>query len=83
MTNCRSSSLVYLKSEYAIFIRSFCECNIGELIRQPDGVDRNEWIANNIVAFFNHVNALYNAMCDFCTTTTCPVMTGPQNRLEI
>ena len=65
-----------------VFTRSLAECNIHELIRQPTGVDKNEWIANNIVAFFNHVNALYNAMCGYCTTTTCPVMTGPQNRFD-
>ncbi|CAF1406238.1 unnamed protein product [Rotaria sp. Silwood1] len=74
-----NSGLLYLQPEYAVFTRSIAECNIHELIRQPNGVDKNEWIANNIVAFFNHVNALYNAMCDFCTLTTCPVMTGPQN----
>jgi hypothetical protein len=71
--------LLYLQPQYAVFTRSLAECNIHELIRQPAGVDKNEWIANNIVAFFNHVNALYNAMCGFCTKTTCPVMTGPQN----
>jgi hypothetical protein len=74
-----NNNLLYLQPEYAIFTRSLAECNIHELIRQPTGVDKNEWIANNIVAFFNHVNALYNAMCVFCTATTCPIMTGPQN----
>ncbi|CAF1230806.1 unnamed protein product [Adineta steineri] len=74
-----NNGLLYLQPEYAVFTRSLAECNIHELIRQPTGVDKNEWIANNIVAFFNHVNALYNAMCDFCTPATCPVMTGPQN----
>ena len=33
-----------------------------------------------VVAFYNHVNALYNAMHGFCTAQNCPVMTGPQNR---
>jgi hypothetical protein len=74
-----TNHLLYLQPEYAIFTRSLAECNIHDLIRQPTGVDKNEWIANNIVAFFNHVNALYNAMCGFCTPTSCPVMTGPQN----
>jgi hypothetical protein len=36
-----------------------------------------------VVAFFNHVNALYNAVCDVCTPVTCPVMTGPQNRFDL
>ncbi|CAF1625701.1 unnamed protein product [Adineta ricciae] len=74
-----NQGLLYLRPEYAVFTRSLAECNIHDLIRQPAGVDKNEWIANNIVAFFNHVNALHNAMCDFCTPATCPTMTGPQN----
>jgi len=74
-----SSNLIYLQPDLAVFTRAIAECNIHELIRQPMGVDKNEWIANNIVAFFNHVNSLYNVMCDFCTPTTCPLMTGPQN----
>jgi hypothetical protein len=28
------------------------EYNIGELIRQPDYVDKNEWIANNSLLHF-------------------------------
>jgi len=47
INNFTSSSLLYLQSEFAIFTRSLAQCNIGELIRQPQGVDRNEWIANN------------------------------------
>jgi hypothetical protein len=39
--------LLYLQGEYAVFTRSFAECNIHDLIRQPLGVDKNEWIANN------------------------------------
>ena len=41
------TNLLYLQSEYAVFTRSLAECNIHELIRQPNGVDKNEWIANN------------------------------------
>ncbi|CAF0991034.1 unnamed protein product [Didymodactylos carnosus] len=71
--------LPYLRPEYAVFTRAVSESNIAELIRQPAGVDRNEWIASNTVSFFNHVNLLYGAMSDYCTQSTCPVMTGPQN----
>lgn len=88
-------TLLYLEPKYAVFTRSLAECNIHDLIRQPTGVDKNEWIANNskaidcnrhtyfsfhlVVAFFNHVNALYNAMFEFCTETSCRSMIGPQN----
>ncbi|CAF0891735.1 unnamed protein product, partial [Didymodactylos carnosus] len=71
--------LPYLRPEDAIFTRAVSESNITELIRQPAGVDKNEWIASNIVSFFNHVNLLYGAMSDYCTQSICPTMTGPQN----
>lgn len=80
-SNNNSSTLLYLQPEYAICTRSLTECNIHDLIRQPNGVDKNEWVANNIVAFYNHVNALYNAIHGFCTIQNCPMMTGPQNSL--
>ncbi|CAF2125289.1 unnamed protein product [Rotaria magnacalcarata] len=80
--NHRSSSIFpYLQNEYIVLIHSFVQCNIGELIRQPEGVDQNEWIAINIVSFFNHINILYGAISHLCTTTTCPIMIGPQNSL--
>ncbi|CAF3683531.1 unnamed protein product, partial [Rotaria socialis] len=47
----------------------------------PEGVDQNEWIAINIVSFFNHINILYGAISHLCTTTTCPIMIGPKNSL--
>lgn len=42
-----NQNILYLQPEYAVFTRSLAECNIHELIRQPTGVDKNEWIANN------------------------------------
>jgi len=47
----KSVGLPYLESEFAVFTRSIGECNIGELIRQPEGVDQNEWIAINSLYF--------------------------------
>jgi hypothetical protein len=52
MSNSSSSGLIYLQSEFAVFTRSLAQCNIGELIRQPSGVDKNEWIANNSLYYF-------------------------------
>lgn len=51
-----SSHLLYLQPEYAVFTRALAECNIHELIRQPTGVDKNEWIANNSSYFREQVN---------------------------
>ncbi|CAF4949633.1 unnamed protein product [Rotaria sp. Silwood1] len=76
-----STCLPYLQIEYAVFTGSLAQCNIGELIRQPEGVDQNEWIASHIVSFFNHITILYGAISHLCTTSTCPIMIGPQNSL--
>ena len=29
-----------------------------------------------VVDFFNRINLMYGTICDFCTSTTCPVMSG-------
>ena len=40
----------------------------------PPGEDRNEWLAVNIVDFFNEVNLVFGSISDHCTNETCPVM---------
>jgi len=47
----KSNGLPYLETEFAVFIHSIAECNIGELIRQPEGIDQNEWIAIHSLLF--------------------------------
>lgn len=45
----------------------------------PEGEDLNEWLAVNIVDFFNQINMLYGTITEFCTPKTCPVMSaGPK-----
>uniref|UniRef100_A0A915DD57 Uncharacterized protein n=1 Tax=Ditylenchus dipsaci TaxID=166011 RepID=A0A915DD57_9BILA len=38
------------------------------------GVDVNEWIAVNIVDFFNQICMLYGTISESCTAETCPKM---------
>lgn len=42
----------------------------------PEGEDRNEWIAANVVDFNVQVNMLYGTLTEFCTPTSCPRMTA-------
>jgi len=42
-------------------------------------MDLQEWMASHMLALFHHVNALYGAICEFCTKESCPVMCGPGN----
>lgn len=45
----------------------------------PPGEDQNEWLAVNIVDFFNTTNLLYGSITEFCTPTECAVMSaGPK-----
>jgi len=45
----------------------------------PKGEDLNEWLAVNTVDFFNEISLLYGTITEFCTPSTCPVMSaGPK-----
>jgi hypothetical protein len=60
INNSTSSSLLYLQSQFAVFTLSIAQCNIGELIRQPEYVDKNEWIAHNsLFHFSNKINSFF------------------------
>jgi hypothetical protein len=45
-------------------------------VQLPEGEDMDDWIAVHVVDFFNRINLMYGTICDFCTSTTCPVMSG-------
>jgi len=48
-------------------------------VKLPQGEDPNEWLAVNIIDFFNQINLLYGSITEFCTPKTCPVMgAGPK-----
>ncbi|XP_074575467.1 MOB kinase activator-like 1A isoform X4 [Curcuma longa] len=53
--------------------------NLREAVRLPPGVDLNEWLAVNTDDFFNQVNVLYGTLDEFCTPTSCPVMSAGPN----
>jgi len=45
-------------------------------VKVPDGYDVNDWMSVMVLDLFNQVNLLFVYMCDGCTDSTCPVMTG-------
>ncbi|KAG6520921.1 hypothetical protein ZIOFF_017985 [Zingiber officinale] len=53
--------------------------NLREAVRLPPGVDLNEWLAVNTDDFFSQVNVLYGTLDEFCTPTSCPVMSAGPN----
>jgi len=45
----------------------------------PENEDLDEWLAVNTVDFYNQANLLYGSIQEFCTATSCPIMSaGPQ-----
>ena len=53
--------------------------NIREAVQLPPGEDLNEWLAVNTVDFYNAISVLFGTLEEFCTCSTCPVMSaGPK-----
>lgn len=44
------------------------------MVKLPEGEDENEWLAVNMVDFYNQVNLLYGAITEFCSPQSCPEM---------
>uniref|UniRef100_A0A1I7ZE57 MOB kinase activator-like 2 n=1 Tax=Steinernema glaseri TaxID=37863 RepID=A0A1I7ZE57_9BILA len=47
------------------------------VVRIPQGVDANEWLATHMLALFDHVNALCGSVAELCTPVSCPIMSFP------
>lgn len=56
------------------------ESKLEELVKLPEGLDENEWLALHTIAFFDNINLLYGTISEFCTVSGCPDMIGPENR---
>ncbi|RDW90397.1 Mob1/phocein family protein [Aspergillus mulundensis] len=60
-------------------LRQFAEATLGsgslrKAVKLPEGEDVNEWLAVNVVDFYNQINLLYGAITEFCSPQTCPEM---------
>ncbi|KAH0785783.1 Mob1/phocein family protein [Histomonas meleagridis] len=52
--------------------------NIEQAVKLPPGENVNDWIAMNLIEFYNQIQNLYHPIGDYCTTQTCPETTaGP------
>lgn len=49
------------------------------LVRLPNGVSLEEWLAWHTISLAEHVSLLYGAVSDCCTTASCPSMAGPSS----
>ncbi|VDN84955.1 unnamed protein product [Brugia pahangi] len=48
--------------------------DLREAVKLPQGEDPNEWIAVNVLDFFNQVSMLFGTISDHCTKESCPRM---------
>jgi len=50
--------------------------NLRSVVKLPAGEDFNDWLAVHVVDFFNRINLIYGTVCEQCTETSCPTMSG-------
>ncbi|KAK4552779.1 Mitotic exit network component [Recurvomyces mirabilis] len=60
-------------------LKQFAEATLGsdslkKVVQLPEGEDRGEWLAVNVVDFYNQLNLLYGAITEFCSPHSCPEM---------
>merc|ERR1711907_179252 len=53
--------------------------NLRLAVQLPEREDLNEWLAVNTVDFFNEISLLYGTITEFCTASTCPIMSAGPN----
>jgi len=53
--------------------------DLQQAVELPSGEDLNEWLAVNVISFYNEINILYGVLAEFCTEENCPIMSaGPK-----
>ncbi|GAM84630.1 hypothetical protein ANO11243_026270 [Dothideomycetidae sp. 11243] len=67
------------KGSNAWQLKQFADATLGngslkKVVKLPEGEDRDEWLAVNIVDFYNQINLLYGAITEFCSPQSCPEM---------
>ncbi|KAL9001382.1 MAG: hypothetical protein Q9169_000273 [Polycauliona sp. 2 TL-2023] len=60
-------------------LRQFAEATLGsgslrKAVKLPEGEDLSEWLAVNVVDFYNQINLLYGSITEFCSPQSCPEM---------
>ncbi|KAL8827202.1 MAG: hypothetical protein Q9191_003336, partial [Dirinaria sp. TL-2023a] len=60
-------------------LRQFAEATLGsgslrKAVKLPKDEDLNEWLAVNVVDFYNQINLLYGSITEFCSPQSCPEM---------
>lgn len=77
MVNCKNNpKMMNLKNMAQNTLR------IGDMntaVELPKGEDLNEWLAVNVIEFYNDISLFYQCLTEFCTKDNCPKMSaGPK-----
>ncbi|KAK7713864.1 Mitotic exit network component [Botryosphaeria dothidea] len=60
-------------------LKQFAEATLGsgslrKAVQLPEGEDLGEWLAVNVVDFYNQINLIYGSITEFCSPQSCPEM---------
>ncbi|CAE1268335.1 MOB kinase activator-like 2,MOB kinase activator-like 1 homolog B,MOB kinase activator 2 [Acanthosepion pharaonis] len=55
------------------------QADFEKIVEIPLCLDYCEWLATHVISFFNHVNLMYGAISEYCTSEGCSIMNGPGN----
>ncbi|CAA9960053.1 Mob1-phocein domain containing protein [Pyrenophora teres f. maculata] len=60
-------------------LKQYAEATLGsgslrKAVKLPEGEDKDEWLAVNVVDFYNQINLLYGSITEFCSPQSCPEM---------
>ncbi|KAK7533776.1 Mob1/phocein [Phyllosticta citribraziliensis] len=60
-------------------LKQFAEATLGsgslrKAVQLPEGEDIGEWLAVNVVDFYNQINLIYGSITEFCSPQSCPEM---------
>ncbi|KAF2654074.1 hypothetical protein K491DRAFT_717483 [Lophiostoma macrostomum CBS 122681] len=60
-------------------LKQYAEATLGsgslrKAVKLPEGEDKDEWLAVNVVDFYNQINLLYGGITEFCSPQSCPEM---------
>ncbi|KAJ4356142.1 Mitotic exit network component [Didymosphaeria variabile] len=60
-------------------LKQYAEATLGsgslrKAVKLPEGEDKDEWLAVEVVDFYNQINLLYGSITEFCSPQSCPEM---------
>lgn len=59
------------------FAKSLIESeDLNKIVELPPGANLLHWLSMNTIDFYNLTNACYGPLTQYCTSSTCPIMSS-------